>query len=300
MKRLAIVAALALAGAAAPSAPFLLREQGWTHASSAADLAHALTHAPSECAAARTPQSEIGRALFRSPALLGGPAARIGLSCHACHTNGRANARFLLPELTDRAGAADVTSEWSSRVRGDGVLNPVAIPDLAGAAARTAFGRARDPSLAHFVRGVIVEEFQGREPTAQAIDGLTAYVRGQDVCAGEAPITLAAAEADIVRAVAAAEAADAPTAHLLLYAAQDAIGRLVERLPAQTFAHERRRFELLSRTLGRMRHATDLHATMRTSLPEWRQAFAVAIAAVTGREDATYFNEATLRRALDG
>jgi hypothetical protein len=121
--------------AAAPATPQLLREQSWT--APGETLAHNMIATPAECIATRTRETEIGRALFRSPTLLGGPAARLGLSCNACHNNGRANARFMLPELTDRMGAADVTSEWASHVRGDGVMNPVNIPDLAGVGART-------------------------------------------------------------------------------------------------------------------------------------------------------------------
>src|SRR5262249_10135020 len=122
------LAALTLA-ATAPAAAPVLNEQVWTQAGPG--LAHALTHAPPECLnAAGRSDVELGRALFRSPILLGGPVARIGLSCASCHQNGRANARFFLDELTDRPGHADVTSEWASAVRGDRVMNPRPIPDL--------------------------------------------------------------------------------------------------------------------------------------------------------------------------
>ena len=114
--------------------------------------------------------SEIGRALFRSPDLAGRAGGAGGLSCNACHSNGRVNARFLLPELTDRAGAADVTSEWSSKTRGDGVANPVR---YSGSRGRRRSATASDTRatlrLEHFVHGVIVEEFQGEAPPAQAL-----------------------------------------------------------------------------------------------------------------------------------
>jgi hypothetical protein len=291
-------ALLLMAAADAPHSP-LLREQAWTAHSDM--LAYDLTHAPGECLAARTAQSEIGRALFRSPALFGGPAARVGLSCQACHANGRANARFLLPELTDRAGAADVTSEWGSRVRGDGVMNPVAIPDLAGVGRRSALGHARDPSLEHFVRSVIVDEFQGVEPPAQAFEGVVAYLRAldADACpAGPAPVTLAGAADDVRRALDAAENADAPTARLVLLAAQDAMGRIAERLPARRFGLERRRLESLSRELGAMRRAEDVGAALATALPGWRPRFDAVATRIGQRESRTYFNEAALRAAL--
>ena len=133
MLRLALAPLLVML-AAATAPPVLLREQAWTASSS--DLAHHLTHRPRECAQSRTSETEIGRALFRAPVLFGGPTARLGLSCQSCHSSGRVNAQFFLPELTDRAGAADVTSEWASHVRGDGIVNPVDIPDLAGVAER--------------------------------------------------------------------------------------------------------------------------------------------------------------------
>lgn len=296
MKPIAIAAALAVIAAAPPSA-ILLREQAWMpHAE-----ARALLEEPTECLASHTRAIEIGRALFRSPVLLGGPAARAGLSCNACHSGGRRNARFLLPELTDRAGAADVTSEWSSKVRGDGVANAVDIPDLHGVTQRTAFGHARDPSLEHFMHGVMVEEFQGPEPSEETMASVIAYLRALDEgeCRrGVAAISLASTADDVRRAVSAADGADPATARLVLLAAQDAMGRIVERLPARRFAGERARFEALSRELGAVRTADDVSVAMETALPGWRSRFDAAVARVARRERQTYFNERTLTRAL--
>lgn len=293
-----LIAPAALMLCAASDAPQLLREQSWTAPGAA--LAHDMIAAPGECLAARTPESEIGRALFRSPALLGGPAARLGLSCNACHSNGRVNARFMLPELTNRPGAADVTSEWASHVRGDGVMNPVDIPDLAGVATREAFGHARDPSLEHFVHSVIMDEFQGHEPPPQALAGLLVYLRALDasVCARPGAVTLATSADDVRRAVAAAANADTPTARLLLLAGQDAIGRIVERLPSSRFARERHTLEALARELAALRRADDVNAALAEFTPAWSARFEAAVSRVARRERRTYFNEATLRSAL--
>lgn len=296
MKLWALAAVFAL-GAAAPAAPIVLREQAWMPGADA----RALLEEPAECLATRDRAVEIGRALFRSPALLGGPAARAGLSCNACHSGGRRNARFLLPELSDRAGAADVTSEWSSKVRGDGIANAIDIPDLSGVTQRDAFGQSRDPSLEHFLHGVMVDEFQGEEPSAEVMAGLVAYLRALDEgeCArGGAPITLTTAADDVRRAVAAADGADAATAQLVLLAAQDAMGRIVERLPPRRFARERNAFEALSRELGAMRTADDVAATMEAALPGWRARFDANVAHVARLERQTYFNERRLARAL--
>lgn len=295
MKFIALVAVLAI-GAATPPATILLREQAWMPGAEA----RAFLEEPAECLASRDHNVEAGRALFRSPSILGGPAARAGLSCNACHSGGRRNARFMLPELTDRAGAADVTSEWSSRVRGDGVANAIDIPDLQGVTTRSTFGQAHDPSLEHFMHGVIVDEFQGHEPSAEVMASLAAYLRALDEgeCARRlAPVTLSTAAEDVRRAVAAADGADAATAQLVLLAAQDAMGRIVERLPARRFARERRTFEALSRELGAMRRG-DVRANAETALPGWRTRFDAAVTRVARRERQTYFNERTLTRAL--
>lgn len=285
-------------GAAAPSTPFLLREQAWT--APGERMAYAVTHHQSECLAERDASIEIGRALFRSPVLLGGPAARAGLSCHACHSNGGMNTSFLLPELTDRAGHADVTSEWASRSLGDGLANPIAIPDLAGASGKSAFGRNNTPTLAQFTRNVIEQEFQGEPPPPQAFEGLLAYMRALRLracpTAYVSAVTLATAADDVRRAVAASREADAATRSLLLLAAQDAMGRIVERLPAPAFSRDRRALERLSRDLGAARGAGDPIAALDTI--SWATRFDATIARIAPREGRTYFDEATLAAAL--
>jgi hypothetical protein len=292
-------AALFLLAAAPGATPVVLAAQAWTAHS--AQLAHDLTTAPGECLGARTPQIEAGRALFRSPTLIGGPASRLGMSCNSCHVNARGNVRFMLPEMTDRMGAADVTSEWASHVRGDGVMNPVDIPDLADVGARASYGHAHDPSLEHFAHSVIVEEFQGEEPPPAAFASLVAYLRAlrSDACvAGDVAISLAGSADDVRRALSAGESADAATASLLLLSAQEAIGRIVERLPARAFARDRSRVEALSRELAAMRRADDPRAAWAHDGRGWSVRFDAAVMRVAPREARTYFNEATLRAAL--
>lgn len=301
IRRLAFVlGALVLAAAAGPSAPsILLREQAWTAPGPA--LAHDLTHAPGECISARTDATEIGRALFSGPGILGGPVARLGVSCNACHSGGRVNAHFYLPELTNRMAAADTTSEWASKVRGDGVMNPRDIPDLALVSGKTSFGHLNDPSLEHFTHSVIVDEFQGAEPPAQAFTSVVAYIRAlnTNACpAGESAITLRTAADDVRRAVAAAQTADAPTARLVLLAAQDSLGRIVERLPPRAFAADRVQLEGLAREIAALRDETDIAVALENAAPAWRARFDAEITQLHRRERRTYFNEATLRRAL--
>ena len=294
-----VVALLGMGPAEAPA----LRDLIWTDAS--IDRAHALTHPPGECLRQPTDAAiETGRALFRSRALLGGPAARVGLSCESCHTNGRTNAHFLLPELTNRAGSADVTSEWASKVRGDGMMNPRPIPDLAGVAARVTFGSNRDPSLSHFVDSVIEDEFQGPAPPDGARRALMAYLFALDPAAcptQPAPVRIAGLAQDVRRALGAAtadaQAGDGETAELTLLAAQDEIARLVERLPATRFARDRARLEALSRELGDAR-AHPLAIVLAAIAPSWNARFDAVVRRLSARSSRAYADDRTLRAAL--
>jgi hypothetical protein len=202
--------------------------------------------------------------------------------------------------LTNRAGAADVTSEWASKVRGDGIMNPRPIPDLADVGSRPTHGQHGDPSLEHFVHSVIEEEFQGAPPSPQAFDDLIEYLRALDThdCRGEVDISLRDAANDVRRAVSAAQRADAPTASALLLAAQDAVGRVVERLPEARFGRQRAALETSSRQLGAMRYSPDVLAALDTGVAGWSARFDAIIAQIAPRERQTYFSEATLHAAL--
>lgn len=297
MKRIAL--ALLLIAAAPASSP-VLRAEGWTAPSPS--RAMALSSAPAECLAHTDDAIETGRALFRSAVLFGGPAARVGLSCEACHAGGRVNSHFLLAELGDRPGEVDVTSEWASKTRGDSIRNPVPIPDLAGTGTRASFGGKRVASLDAFVRDVIVEEFQGQPPPDAALAGLIAYIRALDpaTCrAGQEPITLTDAADDVRRALAAAvrqsQRRDMATASLLLYAAQDSVARIVERLPPGAFAPERSALTQLARELGALRSEPHRFAE---AAPAWSARFAGVVGRLSRRESRTYFNPRRLARAM--
>jgi hypothetical protein len=69
-------------------------------------------------------------------------------------------------------------------------------------------------------------------------------------------------------------------------------------LPARRFARDRSAYEALARELGAIRNADDMSAAMETALPGWRARFDAAVSRTAPRERRTYFNEATLRRAL--
>lgn len=283
-----------LVSGAGPATAPALRELIWTDPS--ANRALVLTHQPSACLRERNSEIEAGRALFMSRTLLGGPAARVGLSCASCHVNGRANAHFLLPELTDRAGFADVTSAWSSKVRGDGVNNPVRIPDLAGVATRASFGGQHEPSLATFVDSVVVDEFQGAPLTPATRAALLAYLGAIDTnaCGADELITLASLSEDARRAFALATNAQDPALRdLLLLATQDAVARIVERLPERGFARDRDALALLARDTGALRADGNL-----ITAAAWNTRLNEIAVRIERRERRSYTNHRVLARAL--
>ncbi len=149
----------------------------------AANRVAALTRAPSEClvrpsAPELASQVALGRIAFRSPVLLGGIAARSGMSCNTCHRNGHDNPTFFVAGVSGVAGTVDVTGGLFSRTRDDGDFNPVPIPSLVDAASKSSFGSiVPKDDLRAFVMAVVMDEFQGPLPPDAVTEGLLAYLR---------------------------------------------------------------------------------------------------------------------------
>ncbi len=233
--------AAALSGMAASPAGPSIREIRWIAPGS--DVAAVLAHRPVECLGPPVlPDSryavEIGRVAFRTPMLLGGQAARAGLSCSSCHRNGRSNPVFAFPGLSGAPGTADVTSALFSTRRDDGIDNPVPIPDLGGDKHRLRVDQdPTRPALRDFIRGLVMDEFDGAAPPPAVLAGLAAYVRAMAParCAGsgDEAVTVTADIADVRRAVLAAIAAidrsDRATAVLMVEGARWQLGRIDER-----------------------------------------------------------------------
>lgn len=236
---------------------------------------HSLAHAPSEClAAAADPQTArriaIGRAAFRTPLLLGGQAARAGLSCDGCHRNGRGNPDFQFPGLSGKPGTADVTSSLMSSHRGDGVVNPTAIPDLAGPAHSLKISRKRSGrALEAFVRGLIVEEFDGPEPSRLTLDSVAEYVRAlsPQACPGASQQRIGVAvylsdARDAMRAAQyALDARDNAAARLMLSSARTALGMIDERYAAPGLAADRQLIRDADLELSAIQNAVDTKST---------------------------------------
>jgi hypothetical protein len=221
--------------AAADARPLPMREARWL---APAGLERALSTEPAECLVEPRGAEDrravaIGRIAFRAPLLLGGQAARAGMSCATCHRNGRGNPDFLFPGLSGPPGTADVTSSLMSSHRGDHLANPVPIPDLGGPREKLKVSRDRaGGALERFIHGLVAEEFDGPEPSPEVLAGLAAYVRAlrPEGCArGDRPITLASRLADVEAAVDLARDSRGETRRLLLAAARSTLGAIDER-----------------------------------------------------------------------
>jgi hypothetical protein len=180
-------------------------------------------------------QRELGQLAFESPALLGGAAARMGLSCSSCHLNGRGNANFFVEGVSGAPGTADVTSSLFSKVRGNGTFDPVPIPDLAARDGKQIRDR-KSRAFRDKVHGLIVEEFDGQEPPAAVFAAVLAYLDSLDVahCADPAARVQVAALDDYGAAFAAMTAMvtqkDQPEVALFyVRAARERLERLHER-----------------------------------------------------------------------
>ena len=308
----AFAAGLLIASTVAAQTPRLvLRGQRWLP--SEVDSARALTHEPAECLTLPTDpilrhSIEIGRAAFRSPLILGGQAARAGLTCETCHRNGRRNPDFAFPRVSGAPGTADVTSSLFSSHRGDGVFNPKPIPDLAMPKAQLKVDQT-SPHLETFIHGQVTEEFDGFEIPSAVLRGLADYVRGLSPTAcpdtTDQVVGVANLLSDTDRALIAAQRlaaeGDRPAAIAMVAAARARLFLVDERFAAPAPAQDRRALRRLDGTLAQaaqgLRGSTPDAAA---GLAKSRKALADLGPRLRRSAPQSLFNPALLRAAMDG
>jgi hypothetical protein len=298
LARLLIAGSAAVLIAGAAKAPVLpIREARWL---TPANLYEGLAREPTECLvlpanAEKGRAVAIGRAAFRTPLLLGGQAARAGLSCASCHRNGRGNPGFLFPGISGAAGTADVTSSLMSQHRGDGTVNPKPIPDLAGPpAARIVSHDPTSRALERFIRGLVVEEFDGPEPSPAVLDGLASYVRSikAEGCRGpDVSITLAGRLGEVETALRLARESDPETGRLLIAAARSTLGAVDERFRLPGLERSRALLRRIDGELRQLRAGSGDIAAWLERWPERRRR-------LEARERRSLFNPAVLRRQI--
>lgn len=294
--QLSAIAALLLLGAGdAPKVP--IREARWL---APVALFEGLSREPVECMVEPRDPAErravaIGSAAFRTPLLLGGQAARAGMSCATCHHNGRGNPDFLFPGLSGAPGTADVTSSLMSSHRGDHIDNPKPIPDLGGPRALLKVSRdPADPALARFIHGLITEEFDGPEPSPEVLAGLAAYVRAlrPEGCRGtDRPIRLGARLDEVNKAVALARGATGETRRLLLAAARSTLGAIDERFRLPGRDRDRAALRAADRILESIRLG-------QAGLDAWERSWPAQRRLLVSDEARSLFSPALLHKAL--
>ncbi len=300
-----------LAAPAVASSAWALDDLNWL--APGADRAAALTTAPPECLAAPSDPERawlvsLGRVAFRSPALLGGLAARSGMSCDTCHRNGHGNPPFFIAGVSSASGTADVTSAIFSQTRGDDIVNPVPIPDLTGVGAKSSFGTMRPAhDLPGFVHSVMVEEFQGKEPAPAVAEGLVAYVAAlkRSACPAEPSVPIsfrrAADELSGTYAVllAAMDRGDPNAADFVLRSLNLALGRLAQRFPAAPETADA--LPALGRDLGALRPLIRGDPDgARRALAAWRTRLDATLRTLAAREGDSLFDRRAVERFLAG
>ncbi len=291
-------ALLLLCGADRAQLP--IREARWLKSP---DVLNDLTRLPGECISwpkdrAQRQSVAIGRALFRSPLLLGGQAARAGLSCSSCHRNGRGNPHFHFPGISGDPGTADVTASIMNEHRGDGIFNPKPIPDLGGDPARLKIKGT--PELREFVHGLITQEFDGPEPSRVALDSVVAYVRSLSpaACPKAGPaISLGSKLAEVDSAVALAKEAyavgDPVTGRDLLAAARSTLGAIDERYQVAGLEDSRAELRNADSVLFQLQEAQSARLW-----DHWKRDWPARKQRLRAVERKSLFNRAVLRKAL--
>ncbi|MEO0417366.1 MAG: hypothetical protein AAF249_00755 [Pseudomonadota bacterium] len=247
-----------------------------------------------------------GEFLFRSPLLLGGQAAKAGLSCHSCHVNGRGNPNFEFAAISDAPGTADTTHSFFSKTLGNRTFDPVPIPDL------TQPGKVdHDPSsgdLEAFITRIVVDEFSGSRAVNEAIGPLATYVRAlrQTSLSKEAdyrPRSLMRDMADLQVTAEEArlrlKAGQWRAASLLVASAQGQMQNVYERLRVDP--HEQQRSWLVERSLeaGSLRRALNAQQVSASEeMIQW-QAGLKDSPDFAGIEEETLYNPRLLAKALE-
>ena len=260
------------------------------------DIVSALSEEPRECLPEdASGQNILGRLAFRSPFLLGGQAARRGLTCQACHSQGQTNFHFFVEGLSDAPGTADVTSFHFSDELGDEIFNPVPIPSLSDDIETVSFSPETD-DLDKFVHRLITKEFTGPEPVPDVEAALLSYIRALDdrFCA-----TPTIADADLWQfnirvinesfAALQSEAQSKAARDFMMAALRVELGRLHDRLPN----HPKLRASLvsISQKLNTVKQA---EPSIGPALSEW-QRLEIGLAASYER---SLFNKSAIEKWL--
>lgn len=249
---------------------------------------------------------ELGRIAFRAPDTLGGLAARWGMSCQTCHTNGGRNAAFFVEGLSGAPGTFDATNAVFNKVTQDHVLNPLPIPALYQVAHTAPYAHdGRYVRLEDMVTHVIGEEFDGTPPEPLVFQGLIAYLSALGAPESEKTVKLNFRNAyrDVARGSRTLETAlkleDSRLVQFIVQALRRDLGRMAARFPGEPDIQEL----LVNLSLGLRQIARDAQggdfALARISLASFERALERAKSRLSRRAPHSLYDPKTLRAALE-
>lgn len=300
---MALATAAALASAAA--APPLFEQLRWTAPGSELEV---LSSQPYTCIQYRPNLKrsfEEGRALFNTPTLLGGQAAKAGLSCESCHVSGRDSPHFQMAGVSDKPGTADVTHSYFSAARGNGRFDPVPIPDLA-MQGKVSRGQG-EQALEKFIRNLIVEEFAGEEPSDTMLESLATYVRAIRVCEPVDKLPTPRGINDQLQIISGAlnvapglfEKGNNREAALMIAAARHQLSLISERYARPGLKRERQALLKASRELQQLADVSIASEGRALAIAQWKRRFDNGLGKrLLNREAASLYDHARLAAAI--
>ena len=191
-----------------------------------------------------------------------------------------------------------------SKKRGDGVFNPKPIPDLVTSPPKVS-RNPTDPALERFVRGLIVEEFDGPEPPAAVLAGLSAYVRAMQIqacpAADREPVSVKRAIQDAATATTSATTAlredDPASARLIISGIRSTLGSVHERYVG--LPKDQMLITALDRELGIIQLGIDNKAADSVArITAWQSHFRHVTQKIARREQRSLYNTKHLADAL--
>ena len=249
----------------------------------------------------------IGRAAFRAPLAARRPGgARRPQLRQLPPQRPRTIPISISPAFREHPGTADVTASLMSSHRGDGKFNPKQIPDLADPAQNKVSRDSRRDDLRKFIRGLIVEEFDGPEPPPAVLQGLidlcSVHGPGRLPGAARSQITLGGALADVERSASVLPRSrpsrgDGATARVLLGAARSTLGRIDERFSVPGLDQRARDSEVRRRRTRSAAASSSTRANARSGAGG-RRAGRRARRALAAAESRSLYSAVVLRKRL--
>lgn len=245
-----------------------LKAMAWLKAEHQLEI---LSSQPHICIKTESRDIQLGHLAFMTPQLLGGQAAKAGLSCDSCHQNGQKNIHFFMPNVSDKPGTADVSHSFFSSYRGNKIFDPVDIPDLSSTGKISHTSKTNE--LEVFISKLIIEEFNGLKPTKPILSALADYVRElkRSSCQNKQrqPVNSAQFIRNSQNAVSLASqfwaTGDKETARFLIVAARHQLGIIFERYHAPQLSASRKFLLDLDQQLLTVQKAMDKHNNNKKS-----------------------------------